>query len=244
MPEEFPERCGSASGWPHRLVLAGLSTALGVSLSLLAACQRPLSAQAAASPPAAGIFERERPWSFAEQAAQPGERSAPSTDLSQYLARYRLVTTTLTGTAAGALTGALAVFLVCTSDDGDESSGFLDDGGCVNRDRWFGYVAGGALLGTVLGGARGASRTGGRFGRLSTLTSTDCSFREGLRRAFIGAAIGSAPAILHYATGGDGLSASLLAPLGQGPGALVALWGCIGEPRLGPTGVPPVPFPE
>lgn len=220
----------------RRIALAGIGATL-----LLAGCLRQASAQEAAAPIAASIFEIERPRSLVNLRV-PVEQLAPTTDLSLYLARYHLVTKTLAGTAAGALTGAALVFLTCSgADDQGESHEFLDTGGCLNRDRWFGFVAGGSFLGTILGGARGASLSGGTFGTLSPLRTSECSFREGLRRAFIGTVAGSIPMVVYFAGGGGAAESSLLAPLFQSGGAIVAIWGCIGEPRLGPIGPPPMP---
>lgn len=196
------------------------------------------------APVAASIFEIERFWSFARQASGSAGRVAPSADPSVFLARYHLLSKTFGGSLAGALGGVVMVIVVCTyavEEADEESAKFLDFGRCYNRDRWFGFLATGSFIGTAIGGALGASLTGGRLGRISPLRSTDCSFRDGLRRALVGAAVGSIPAVAHHASGGDALDVLLVAPLFQGGGALIATWGCIAEPRLGPIGPPPIP---
>lgn len=219
-------------------VCAGLLIASFLTAPAGAAAQ---DGKAATTP---GIFEIERPHSFLEAAATSDNEGPIPRDWYTYFARYRLVDRTLAGSLAGAIGGMGSVVIVCllaeNSDDGT-SELLAPFDRCLNRDRWFGFVVGGSLVGTVIGGARGASLPPGRFGALSPLRTSECSFRQGLRRALAGAVIGSVPSAVHYATGGDALSASLIAPVLQGTGAIIAIWGCIGEPRLGPSGVPPLP---
>lgn len=189
-----------------------------------------------------GLFELERPSSFVAIAVGTRDRGAPTMDWPTYLARYQHVKTTLSGAVVGAIAGAGMVFVVCGRAENEGS--FLGEASCINRDRWFGFVAGGSLIGTVIGGALGASSTGGILGPIGPLRASDCTFREGMRRSLIGAALGSLPAIAVFADGSGALESSFLAPVLQGGGALIATWSCFDAPRLGPIGQPPVPRPR
>ena len=227
--EQRPGPASTASGRTLLACGAALCFAVGA---------RPVDAQAVAGTEP-GIFEIERSPSLVAIAIGPSDPAEP-VDWTTYLARYQHVTKTLAGTALGAVGGALMVFVVCGISEDKEETEFLGQAACVNRDRWFGFVAAGSFLGTVLGGARGASTTGGRLGPISPLRTSNCTFRDGMRRSLIGAAIGSLPAVAMFASGSDALESSLVAPVFQGTGGLIATWSCIGEPRLGPIGQPPI----
>jgi hypothetical protein len=150
---------------------------------------------------------------------------------------WQLVRRTTDGMAAGLTTGGFVFVLAClgsssANDEDEHEQEFLTAlSRCATQDRVLGFLGGGSLIGTVVGAAYGASRGG------------ECSSGSSVRRALVGTAIASIPPLAYYLSGGDDPAGYFVIPVLHVGGALAATWTCVGKPRLGPVGKPPIPWP-
>ncbi len=191
----------------------------------------------AQQPGSISMFETERPLSLARMTIDSSATVPQGQDLLQYFMYWRLVRRTTDGMAAGLTSGGFLFVLAClgsnNADDEDETEqAFLDAlSRCGSQDRVLGFLGGGSLIGTIVGAAYGAARGG------------ECSTTSSIRRAMLGTALASIPPLAYFLSGGDDPAGYIVIPFLHVGGALAATWTCVGKPRLGPIGNPPVPWP-